>query len=204
MLRKAIIKKNINTSEIHHVIGHNGSVFFKNFLIYFLILSGLLLLYLVLDRYIDRIYLKRMFGLAWIVALISFCLKFFDLYLDALVLVDTWIILYLWEWLLEYKTESFEWNKVESIEFNQKWIRDKIFMKWDITIRLEHWIEFPFENVSNPKRQAEKIHQYKKRFSVPIIQQDIDTENDKKFDILVDALWWVVRDYMERNKTNVE
>ena len=199
MIRKAIIKKNINTSEIHHVIGHNGSVFFKLFLIYFLVLAWFVLIYLVLDRYIDWKYLKRIFALLGLIALVKFCLDFFDLYLDSLVLVDTGIILYLWEWLLEYKTESFDRNKVESIEFNQKWIRDKLFIKWDITIRLEHWIEFPFENVSNPKRQAEKILQYKKRFTVPVIQEDPTSENDKKFDMLVEALWWVVKDYMERN-----
>lgn len=199
MIRKAIIKKNINTSEIHHVIGHNGSVFFKLFLIYFLVLAWFVLIYLVLDRYIDWKYLKRIFALLGLIALVKFCLDFFDLYLDSLVLVDTGIILYLWEWLLEYKTESFDRNKVESIEFNQKWIRDKLFIKWDITIRLEHGIEFPFENVSNPKRQAEKILQYKKRFTVPVIPVDPTTENEKKFDLLVEALWWVVKDYMEKN-----
>jgi hypothetical protein len=34
-------------------------------------------------------------------------------------------------------------------------------MKGDILIRLEHGVEFPFENITNPKKQADKILQYK-------------------------------------------
>lgn len=197
MIRKAILKRNVNTSEIHHVIGHNGSVFFKIFLIYLWVLVALLLLFLVLDRYLTRPYLKWVFAWAWFIALIKFCLDFFDLYLDSIVLVDTGVILYLWEWLLEYKTERFDWDKIESIWFNQKWIWDKLFMKWDIMIRLEHGVEFPFENVTNPKRQADKILQYKWRFSVPVQAPDPDVEN-KKFDVLVEALGEVVKDYIDK------
>lgn len=197
MIRKAILKRNVNTSEIHHVIGHNGSVFFKIFLIYLWVLVGLLLLFLVLDRYVTRPYLKWIFAWAWFIALIKFCLDFFDLYLDSIVLVDTGVILYLWEWLLEYKTERFDWDKIESIWFNQKWLWDKVFMKWDIMIRLEHGVEFPFENVTNPKKQADKILQYKWRFSVPVPVTDPETEN-KKFDVLVEALGEVVKDYIDK------
>jgi len=197
MIRKAILKRNVNTSEIHHVIGHNGSVFFKIFLIYLWVLVALLLLFLVLDRYVTRPYLKWVFAWAWFIALIKFCLDFFDLYLDSIVLVDTGVILYLWEWLLEYKTERFDRDKIESIWFNQKWLWDKLFMRWDIMIRLEHGVEFPFENVTNPKKQADKILQYKWRFSVPVQVQESDQET-KKFDVLVEALWEVVKDYIDK------
>lgn len=198
MIRKAILKRNVNTSEIHHVIGHNGSVFFKIFLIYIWVLAALLLLYLILDRYVMRPYLKRVFAGAGLIALIKFCIDFFDVYLDSIVLVDTWVILYLWEWLLEYKTERFDRDKIESIWFNQKWLWDKLFMKWDIMIRLEHWVEFPFENVTNPKKQADKILQYKWRFVSSITPQETAENENKKFDVLVEALWEVVKDYIDK------
>ena len=70
-------------------------------------------------------------------------------------------------------------------------------MKWDIMIRLEHGVEFPFENVTNPKKQADKILQYKWRFSVPVPVTDPETEN-KKFDVLVEALGEVVKDYIDK------
>jgi hypothetical protein len=54
---------------------------------------------------------------------------------------------------------------------------------------LEHGIDFPFENVSSPKRQAAKISQLKDRFTLnnttPV--EDMMADN-KKFDVLVEAL----------------
>ena len=198
MLRKYIIQKNISTSNIHETIGHNGSVFFKIFIVYLWVLSALVLLFLILNNYINWVYLKWCFAWAWFIALFKFCLDFFDVYLDSLVMVDSWIILYLWEWLLEYRTETFDWDKIETISFDQKWIRDKLFVKWNIKIRLEHGVEFLFENVSNPKKQSEKILKYKARFSTPDteIQESCDSRN---FDDLVESLWEAVRNYIDRN-----
>lgn len=198
MIRKHIINKKINTSEIHHVIGHNGSVFFKILFKYFCYLLVSLLLFLLLDRYVKRGYFDRCFAWIWFILFIKFALDFCDLYLDCLVLTDTWITLYLWEWLLEYKTDNFSRNSIETISFNQKWIWDKIFMKWDITIRLEHWVDFPFENISNPKKEVDKIIQMKTRFMAPVqkAEEEKSEEENKKFDILVEALWEVVQDYI--------
>ena len=162
------------------------------------VLVALLLLFLILDRYVTRPYLKWIFAWVWFIALIKFCIDFFDIYLDSIVLLDTWIVLYLREWLLEYKTERFEWDKIESIGFNQKWIWDKIFMKGDILIRLEHGVEFPFENITNPKKQADKILQYKWRFVSPINPEKVAEQENKKFDVLVEALWEVVKDYIDK------
>lgn len=203
MIRKAIIKRNINTSEIHHVVGHNGSVFFKILFKYFCYLAALLLIFLLLDRYLTREYLRRVFGWLWMILFIKFCIDFCDIYLDCLVMTDTWITLYLREWLLEYKTDHFDRTTIETISFNQKWFRDRLFMKWDITITLDHWIEYPFEDISNPKKQVDKILVLKNRFSAPAPAETEDPEVEwKKFDILVEALWEVVKDYIDKDKDN--
>lgn len=202
MIRKAIIKRNINTSEeIHHVVGHNGSVFFKILFKYFCYLAVLLLIFLLLDRYLTWKYLPRVFAWLWLILFVKFCMDFADIYLDCIVMTDAWITLYLREWLLEYKTDHFDWDSIETISFNQKWFRDRLFMKWDITITLDHGIEYPFEDISNPKKQVDKILQLKNRFSVPVEQRQEDAELEwKKFDILVEALWEVVKDYMDKDK----
>ena len=203
MIRKAIIKRNINTSEIHHVVGHNGSVFFKILFKYFCYLVVLLLIFLLLDRYLTREYLCRVFGWLWMILFIKFCIDFCDIYLDCLVMTDSWITLYLREWLLEYKTDHFDRTTIETISFNQKWFRDRLFMKWDITITLDHWIEYPFEDISNPKKQVDKILVLKNRFSAPAPVETEDPEVEwKKFDILVEALWEVVKDYIDKDKDN--
>lgn len=127
-------------------------------------------------------------------------MDFADIYLDCIVMTDVWITLYLREWLLEYKTDHFDWDSIETISFNQKWFRDRLFMKWDITITLDHGIEYPFEDISNPKKQVDKILQLKNRFSVPVEQRQEDAELEwKKFDILVEALWEVVKDYIDKD-----
>ena len=186
------------------MIGHHGSVFFKTFIIYVWVLAALLLLYLILHRYISRQYLKWIFAWLWLAALVKFCIDFFDMYLDSLVLTDTGIVIYLWEWLLEYKTESFDRDKIETVSFNQKWLRDKIFIKWDVLIRLEHDIEFPFTDVSNPKKQVAMISQLKKNSIKEIAVQEDDEkdkeEDNRKFDVLVEALWEVVKDYIDKDK----
>lgn len=74
-------------------------------------------------------------------------------------------------------------------------------MKWDITITLDHGIEYPFEDVSNPKKQVDKILQLKGRFTVPVPEEDKELEW-KKFDILVEALWEVVKDYIDKDNDN--
>ena len=201
MIRKAIIKKNINTSEIHHIVGHNGSVFLKILFKYFCYLAVLLLIFLLLDRYIERPYLRRIFAWLWLILFAKFCIDFCDIYLDCIVMTDTWITLYLREWLLEYKTDHFDWSTIETISFNQKWFRDKLFKKWDITITLDHGIEYPFEDISNPKKQVDKILQLKWRFSIPVAEENPELES-KKFDILVEALWEVVKDYMDKDNNS--
>jgi len=184
------------------VIGHHGSVFFKTFIIYIWVLAWLLLLYLILHRYISWPYLKRIFAWLWLAALIKFCIDFFDMYLDSLVLTDSGITIYLREWLLEYKTESFDWDKIETVSFDQKWLWDKIFVKWDILIRLEHDIEFPFVDIYNPKKQVAVIQQLKKLSTreTPVEEKQTDPEDNRKFDVLVEALWEVVKDYIDRDK----
>lgn len=108
----------------------------------------------------------------------------------------------MWEWLLEYKTDVFEWDRIETISHTQDSIWDKIFAKWDIMIRLEHWVEFPFDNISWPKKQASKILKLKDYFQLKQLEEDEESQSKEnhKFDILVEALWEVVQEYMEKWK----
>ena len=198
MIRRAIIKKNTNTSEIHHVIGHNGSVFFPLVFKYLLILVVAFGWYLLLDNYIVREYMEWSFAWLGLILFIKFCIDFFNIYLDALVMTDTGIMLYLWEGLLEYRTEIFDWDRIETISHNQKGIWDKIFMRWDVLIRLEHGIDFPFENITWPKKQAAKILQLKDRFVLDNDATQTSIDDHKKFDVLVEALWEVVKDYIDK------
>ncbi len=198
MIRKSIIKRNTNASDIHHVIWHNGSVFFKLVFKYLLILSVVFLVFLLLDTYVVREYMAWSFAWLWLILFIKFTIDFFNIYLDALVMTESGVMLYLWEWLLEYRTENFDRDRIETISHNQTGIWDKIFIRWDILIRLEHGIEFPFENVTSPKKQAAKISQLKDRFVLNNGTKEDNSNDHKKFDVLVEALWEVVKDYIDK------
>ena len=198
MIRRSVIKKNINTSEIHHVIGHNGSVFFKLVFKYLLILAIAFLVFLLLNNYVQWEYMSWCFVGLWLILFTKFCIDFFNIYLDALVMTDSGVVLYLWEWLLEYKTETFDRDRIETISHNQTGIWDKIFIRWDILIRLEHGIEFPFEDITAPKKQAAKISQLKDRFTFNRWSAEHSVSDHKKFDVLVEALWEVVKDYIDK------
>lgn len=198
MIRRSIIKKNTDISDIHYVIWHNGSVFFKLIFKYLLILVVIFLVFLLLDTYVVREYMAWSFAWLWLILFIKFVIDFFDIYLDALVMTDSGVMLYLWEWLLEYKTENFDRDRIETISHNQSGIWDKMFIRWDILIRLEHWLEFPFENVTAPKKQAAKISQLKDRFVLTNGDNVNSVDDHKKFDVLVEALWEVVKDYIDK------
>jgi len=62
---------------------------------------------------------------------------FLNLYLDCLILSKDTVTLFLREGRLEYKTEIFSWNKINTISSSQNGVWDKIWGKGDIVIKLE-------------------------------------------------------------------
>ena len=203
MLRNVVIKNNIHhTDDIKHIIWHHGSVFFLLFvknIVYLWVLYGL---FSILSRYTVRPYLDLSFTALWVIFFIKFCVDFLNKYLDGLALTKNGINLYLREGLLEYKTEVFNRDRIETVSHSQNSFRDKIFMKWDIIITLEHGITFPFENISFPKRQASKILQLREENTLQSLQdfEDIELKENQndKFSVLVEALGEVVKDYIDK------
>jgi hypothetical protein len=200
MLRKEIIKRYIETDAIQHVIGHNGSILMREVLRTFLFLLISYVLYLWLKKYLPWEYWSWIFAGIGLYIFVKFIINFLNLYLDSLVLTERWVTLFMREWIWDHKTDVFEREKIETISFNQNSIWDKIFGKWDISIRLEHGVEFPFDNVSWPKKQVWRLIRMKDFFMAQKTERDLqtDTLEDNKFNILVEALWEVVKEYMEK------
>jgi hypothetical protein len=206
MLRKEIIKQYVDVENIHHVIWHNGSILIREVLKTLLFLFVLYLVYLWISQYSNRSYRSWIFAGIGLYFFIRFVLTFLNLYLDALILSDRWITLFMREWVRDYKTDIFEREKIETISFNQNSVRDKIFGRWDITIKLEHWVDFPFDNISWPKKQVWKIMRMKDYFVWQKKDRDLKDLKweENKFNILVEALWEVVQEYMEKGKKNTD
>lgn len=202
MLRKEIIKNYINTEDVQHIIWHNWSVFVNDTFKIIIFLSVLYIIYLWLSSYVTWQFLPWIFGAIWIGFFVKFILDFLNLYLDALVLSSNGITLFMRDGINKYKTDFFERSKIQMVSHTQNSARDKIFAKGDIVIRLEHDIEFPFENVSSPSKQVAKILHLKDKHHA---SKKSDTEKTSKLDtdkmaILTEALSEVVKEYLDKKE----
>lgn len=200
MLRKQIMNKYVDVWMVFHVIWHNVSVFLRLTLRTLIFLLVLYVLFVVLDAYIVWIYLPWLFALLGVGFFVKYMIDFFNIYLDALILSQQGITMFMRDGLFDYKTDFFEWNKIEAISHTQNSFWDKVFAKWDIIITLEHGVVFPFENVYAPKKQADKIMAYKEQFSLVASDDDLQPLSNEKMSVIAEALSEVVKEYLEKKQ----
>ena len=68
---------------------------------------------------------------------------------------------------------------------------------------MEFGTEFPFADVSNPKKQVSKLISLKEQFmerQKQVIEKDLHAD-DQRFNVLVEAMSEVVKDYLDKNQT---
>ena len=205
MFREQIIRKYVTVNDVLYVIGHNGSIFFGSLLrtiLYLVVLYGI---YFLLNRYVVWNFLPWIFALLGIGFFVKYLLNFFNDFLDSLLLSREWITMFTRDGILRYRTEFFEWNRIETVSYVHNSIRDKIFSKWDLLIKLDHDIEYPFENVSRPQKQMAKILKYKEQFVGFQVAKTAEIEiNDEKISILAEALGEVVKEYLDKKESEKE
>ena len=209
MLRTILIKKYVNTSDIQWIIGHSPVVHLKEAIIMLSLLFLFYVAYAVIKNLLPDLYgsipvhyWDRGMGIIGIFLFIKWVLDFLNLYLDCLILSKDHAILFLREGRLEYKTEFFSWNKINTISSSQNGIRNKIWSVGDIVIKLEFDTEFPFADVTNPKKQVSKLITLKEQFmerQKQVIEKDLH-EDDQRFNVLVEAMSEVVKDYLDKSQ----
>jgi hypothetical protein len=106
------------------------------------------------------------------------------------------------EWLFDYKTDFFERNKIETVSHAQNSFWDKLFARGDLVIKLEHGIEYPFEDINYPQKQVEKILKYQEQFAAKSTWDKSLPIADEKMAIIAEALSEVVKEYMEKKNTD--
>ncbi len=195
------MKRYVDADSIFHVIWHNGSVFVTLTLKTLIFLLVLYVAFVVLDRYIVWDYIPRCFGILGVGFFVKYIIDFLNIYLDGLILSKWGITMFMREWLFQYKTDFFERNKIETVSHNQNSFWDKLFAKGDLIIKLEHGIEYPFENINAPQKQADKILKLKLQFWSPIPSVPMSTLNDDKMAIIAEALSEVVKEYMDKKSS---
>lgn len=204
MLRNAVIKKYVNAKDIQRIIGHSSTLYLKRSILTIVLLFVVFVIFTLLNHTSPATYWKRIFGGIWLILFAKRTIDFLDAYLDCLILTKDSVILFLREGLLEYKTEVFSRNKITTISRNQNWLWDKLFGKGDLLIKLEFDTEFPFADISAPKKQAGKLTVLKESFLTKqkqTIEKDLSDDNER-FNVLVEAMSEVVKEYMEKNNSN--
>lgn len=209
MLRTILIKKYVNTSDIQWIIGHSPVVHLKEAIIMLSLLFLFYVAYAVIKNLLPDLYSSIPvhywdwgMGIIGIFLFIKWVLDFLNLYLDCLILSKDHAILFLREGRLEYKTEFFSRNKINTISSSQNGIRNKIWSVGDIVIKLEFDTEFPFADVTNPKKQVSKLITLKEQFmerQKQVIEKDLH-EDDQRFNVLVEAMSEVVKDYLDKSQ----
>lgn len=197
------MKKYVHVEDIFHVIWHNASVFIMLTVRTLIFLLVLYVLFIVLDKYIIWQYLSWSFGILGIGFFVKYIIDFLNIYLDWLILSAGGVTMFMREWLFDYKTDFFERNKIETVSHNQNSFRDKLFSKGDLVIKLEHDVEYPFENINSPQKQVDKILKLKIQFSTKPPLDKATVINDEKMSIIAEALSEVVKEYMDK-KTSPE
>ena len=204
MLRNALIKKYVNAKDIERIIGHSSTVYLKRSILTIVLLFVVFIIFSLLNHTSPAEYWKWIFGGIWLLLFAKRAIDFLDAYLDCLILTKDSVILFFREGLLEYKTEVFSRNKITTISRNQNWLWDKLFGKGDLLIKLEFDTEFPFADISAPKKQAGKLTVLKESFLTKqkqTIEKDLSDDNER-FNVLVEAMSEVVKEYMEKNNSN--
>jgi len=102
------------------------------------------------------------------------------------------------EGLFDHKTDFFEWDKIEAISHAQDSFWDKLFSRGDLLIKLEHGVEYPFEDINAPKRQVDKIMKYKEKFWNSVVVDESSPISDDKMSIIAEALSEVVKEYIDK------
>ncbi len=108
---------------------------------------------------------------------------------------DVWIVtelaIYDMEWsLLKTNVQSIHLENIEWLEVDKHRIWDTIFRKWDIIIHKYGEEEIAIYNAYAPHRAINIIEEY--------IYPPED-EEDNNFDLVMDTLSWVVKDYLSKN-----
>ncbi len=132
----------------------------------------------ILEIYLIIVYIKIVYDI-------------FNRYNDAWIITESSVIDLKWA-LFHIKVNSVNFESIEWIEVEQNWIIDTILWKWTLIIH-KIWEELfvlneakiPFEALD----EIEKIREEKK--------EDPEKEEKDKFELIMEALTWVVNQYLE-------
>jgi hypothetical protein len=202
-MRNYILQQYTTITNSTIVRWHNGSVHTRSFFEWFVSVFLVWIIYTISMRMIPswEATIKLISWIIWMIFYIRFIIWFLNKYLDAFVINPDGVILFEREWLLRYKLQQFDRDSIESISHSQNSLIDRLIGKWDIQIIIERGSVIIFEDIGSPHSVSQILQNYKKQYSWPIIHKQpmIVWESSEKFEILVETLWEVIKEYMGKH-----
>lgn len=208
MLRQYLLGRYIDLKDVEDILSHSSFIYLRGVLVYSVLIFAVYVIYAIFQQYPQYQwvpYVKRIAGIVWLFLFFRWLLGFLNLYLDCILISKESLTVFLRDGILEYKTEIIDWSKILVISHRQDSFWDKICGKWDLLIQMWNDIDFSFSDIAHPKKSASKLTLNKKEYEEmkkKKIEEDLAWDQ-RQFDILVDALWEVIREYME-NKSSEE
>lgn len=208
MLRHYLLGRYVDLKDTEDILAHSPFIYLRGVLVYSVLLFVVYVAYAISQQYPayqNVPYVKRIAWILWLFIFFRWLLGFLNLYLDCILISKDALTVFLRDGILEYKTEIIDRSKILVVSHRQDSLWDKLCGKGDLLIQMWNDIDFSFSDISHPKKSASKLTLHKKNYEEAKkkkIEQDLEWDQ-RQFDILVDALWEVIRDYME-NKNNEE
>lgn len=203
MLKHALIKKYLDDLEIYAVIWHDILVYLKIVSGYIALLVLLYILFSVLQRYvISHTYMVWTAALMGITIYVKGLYDVADEYLDSLVVTNRGLILFRRNGLFDYKTEYLQRVSIESIAEEQNSFLDSLFKKGNIIIKVEDE-RIRFKEVSHPAHLVSQLLNWKSKILWRYEYHENETSTElgrDKYELLVEALWEVVTEYVDKKK----
>lgn len=134
-----------------------------------------------------------------IIIFIKIIYDIFDWYNDVWIVTNNSVVQLEWA-LFKTDTTSVDFDKIEWIEVEQNWLWDKLLKKWVLIIH-KFWNDtLSLHNAINPYRWVDLIEEISEESNSLVVSKN------EHFDVIMDALWWVVENYLENkwNKTDKE
>ena len=138
--------------------------------------------FMYFEIYLILIYLKLIYDI-------------FNWYNDVWIIYDEWVIELNWS-LFKTSTSSVKYENIEWIWVEQYWIWDKILNKWDIILNKIWDDEFRLVDAKVPYEALNEIERISNEIKNSAAEEQ-EILNKTKFELIIEALWWVVDNYLE-------
>lgn len=212
-VKKAIINNYYISNEIVHILPHSISRYFNLVYRYVFALIFLYILYFLFWSYIQ--WIDFWFGIIWVFLYLAFVYSFGDIYLDAEILTDEYLVTLDNNGFVWSSTNYYDLDHIDSVSFSQQWRMDYLLDTGDISISM-HDTKLQLHHIYNPKKQVQSIIKAKNQYLLNKAKKESEklsqaqvidageeetktwTITDEKFNMLVDSLSEIVSDYIKK------